>query len=205
MLEHGVNLVGVLGTETGIQFAHLALQGYHGVGSADVLLGIVVELRSLRIRSLANPIDVSKLVYSVAIQSLRDVGRIEDVRIISVAAFLSAILRTRLPECFHIVGEMGIVREVDVTRPVGILVVLESALSTLRQGLGDVLVAFPDGTRNGIAAILGSSAYGVGQGNVSSIRIFLLSLREYARPVYGKILGKMMRTLQIGGEDALGG
>ena len=70
MLEHGVNLVGMLGTETGIQFAHLALQSYHGVGSADVLLGIVVELRSLRIRSLANPIDVSKLVYSVAIQSL---------------------------------------------------------------------------------------------------------------------------------------
>ena len=31
-------------------------------------LGIVVELRSLRIRSLANPIDVSKLVYSVAIE-----------------------------------------------------------------------------------------------------------------------------------------
>ena len=31
-----------------------ACQGYHGVGSADVLLGIVVELRSLRIRSLAN-------------------------------------------------------------------------------------------------------------------------------------------------------
>lgn len=83
---------------------------------------------------------------------------------------------------------MGIVREVDVTRPVGILVVLESAFGTLRQGLGDVLVAFPDGTRNGIAAILSSSADGVGQGNVSSIRIFLLSLREYARPIYGKIL-----------------
>ena len=82
---------------------------------------------------------------------------------------------------------------------------LESALGTLRQGLGDVLVAFPDGTRNGIAAILSFSAYGVGQGNVSSIRIFLLSLREYARPIYGKILGKMMRTLQIGGEDAMGG
>ena len=146
MLEHGVNLVGVLGTETGIQFAHLALQGYHGVGSADVFLGIVVELRSLRIRSLANPIDVSKLVYSVAIQSLRDVGRIEDVRIISVAALLSAILCARLPESLHRVGEMGIVREVDVTRPVGILVVLESAFGTLRQGLGDVLVAFPDGT-----------------------------------------------------------
>ena len=106
MLEHGVNLVGVLGTETGIQFAHLALQGYHGVGTADVLLGIVVELRSLRIRGLANPIDVGILVYSVAIQSLRDVGRIEDVRIISVAAFLSAILRSRLPECLHRVGEM---------------------------------------------------------------------------------------------------
>ena len=73
------------------------------------LLRIVVELRSLRIRSLANPIDVGILVYSVAIQSLRDVGRIEDVRIISVAAFLSAILRSRLPECFHIVGETGIV------------------------------------------------------------------------------------------------
>ncbi len=100
---------------------------------------------------------------------------------------------------------MGIVREVDVTRPIGILVVLESAFGTLRQGLGDVLVGIPDGTRNGIAAILGSSAYGVGQGNVSSVRIFLLSLREYARPIYGKILGKMMRTLQIGGEDALGG
>ena len=205
VLEHGVNLVGVLGTETGIQFAHLALQGYHGVGSADVLLGIVVELRSLRIRSLASPIDVSKLVYSVAIQSLRDVGRIEDVRIISVAAFLSAILCARLPESLHRVGEMGIVREVDVTRPVGILVVLESAFGTLRQGLGDVLVAFPDGTRNGIAAILGFSAHGIRQGNVSSIRIFLLSLREHARPIYGKILGKMMRTLQVGGEDALGG
>ena len=81
----------------------------------------------------------------------------------------------------------------------------ESRRSTLRQGLGDVLVAFPDGTRNGISAILGSSAYGVGQGNVSSVRIFLLSLREYARPIEGKILGKMMRTLQVGGEDALGG
>ena len=45
-----------------------------------MLLGIVVELRSLRIRSLANPIDVGILVYSVAIQSLRDVGWIEDVR-----------------------------------------------------------------------------------------------------------------------------
>ena len=195
----------MLGTETGIQFAHLALQGYHGVGSADVLLGIVVELRSLRIRSLANPINVGILVYSVAIQSLRDVGWIEDVRIISVAAFLSAILRSRLPECFHIIGEMGIVREVDVARPVGILIMLESALGTLRQGLGDVLVALPDGTRNGIATILGSSADGVGQGNVSSIRIFLLSLREHARPIYGKILGKMMRTFQVGGEDALGG
>ena len=179
----------MLGTETGIQFAHLALQGYHGVGSADVLLGIVVELRSLRIRSLANPIDVGILVYSIAIQSLRDVGWIEDVRIISVAAFLSTILCARLPASLHRVGETGIVREVDVTRPIGILVVLESALSTLRQGLGDVLVAFPDGTRNGIAAILGSSVDGVGQGNVSSIRIFLLSLREYARPIYGKILG----------------
>ena len=84
---------------------------------------------------------------------------------------------------------MGIVREVDVTRPVSILVVLESALGTLRQGLCDILVAFPDGTRNGIAAILGSSVDGVGQGNVSSIRIFRLSLREYARPIYGKILG----------------
>ena len=100
---------------------------------------------------------------------------------------------------------MGIVREVDVTRPVGILVVLESAFGTLRQGLGDVLVAFPDGPRNDIAAILGFSAHGIRQGNVGSIRIFLLSLREHARPIYGKILGKMMRTLQVGGEDALGG
>ena len=33
----------------------------------------------------------------------------------------------------------------------------------------------------------------------------VLSLREHARPIYGKILGKMMRTLQVGGEDALGG
>ena len=82
---------------------------------------------------------------------------------------------------------------------------LESAFGTLWQGLSDVLFAFPDGTRNGIAAILGSSAYGVGQGNVSSIRIFLLSLREYARPIYDKILGKLMCTLQIGGKDALGG
>ena len=100
---------------------------------------------------------------------------------------------------------MGIVREVDVARPVGILVVLESALGTLRQGLNDILVGIPDGTRNGIAAILGFSAHSIRQGNVSSIRIFLLSLREYARPIYGKILGKMMRTLQVGGEDALGG
>ena len=61
-------------------------------------------------------------------------------------------------------------------------------------GLGEILFdVLPSGsqlgTRNGIATILGSSAYGVGQGNVSSIRIFLLSLREYARPIYGKILG----------------
>ena len=100
---------------------------------------------------------------------------------------------------------MGIVREIDVTRPVGILVVLESALGTLRQGLGDVLVTFPNGTRNGITAILGFSAHGIRQGDVSSVRIFLLSLREYARPIEGKILGKMMRTFQVGGKDALGG
>ena len=62
VLEHGVNLVGMLGTETGIQFTHLALQGYHGVGASDVLLGIVVELRSLRIRSFANPIDIGILL-----------------------------------------------------------------------------------------------------------------------------------------------
>ena len=62
VLEHGVNLVGMLGTETGIQFTHLALQGYHGVGASDVLLGIVVELRSLRIRSFANPIYIGILL-----------------------------------------------------------------------------------------------------------------------------------------------
>ena len=100
---------------------------------------------------------------------------------------------------------MGIVRKVDVTRPVGILVVLEPALGTLWQGLGDVLVGIPDGTRYGIAAILGFSAHGIRQGYVGSVWIFLLCLREYARPIYGKIFGKMMRTLQVSGEDALGG
>ena len=98
---------------------------------------------------------------------------------------------------------MGIVREVDVTRPVGILVVLESALGTLRQGLGNVLVIVPDRTRNGIAAILGSPAHGIRQRDIGSVRIFFLCLREHARPIEGKILGKMMRTLQVGGEDAL--
>ena len=56
-----------------------------------------------------------------------------------------------------------------------------------------------------IAAILGFSAHGIRQGYVGSVRIFLLCLRKYARPIYGKILGKMMRTLQVSGEDALGG
>ena len=100
---------------------------------------------------------------------------------------------------------MGIVRKVDVACPVGILVVLEPALGTLRQGLNDILIGIPDGTRNGIAAILGFSAHGIRQGHVGSVRIFLLCLRKYARPIYGKILGKMMRTLQVSGEDALGG
>ena len=62
MLEHGVDLIGMLGTETGIQFAQFTLQGYHSVSATDMLLGIIVELRSLRIRCLANPIDVSILL-----------------------------------------------------------------------------------------------------------------------------------------------
>ena len=51
----------------------------------------------MRIRSLAHPVDIGKLVIAVAVELLLDVGRIEDIRVVSVAALLAAILRSGFP------------------------------------------------------------------------------------------------------------
>ena len=115
----------------------------------------------------------------------------------------------------HIVGETGIVREVDVTRPVGILVVLESALGTLRQGLCDVLVAFPDGTRNDIAAICGQflgyiSSRGRGKwyGDLTEQMVFVPYLMSgiafstmyfsmFSRPHFGGLMPSLYGTFTL--------
>ena len=48
-----------------------------------MFLGIIIELGSLRIWSLAGPIDGGKLVEAIAIQALGDIAWTEDIRIIS--------------------------------------------------------------------------------------------------------------------------
>ena len=108
-----------------------------------MLLRVVVELRRLRVRRLAYPIDVGELLVSVAVELLRYVSRVEDVRVVAVAALLAAILRANLPQSVQLVAEACVVSEVDVARPVGILVVLEAAFRTLRQRLQDVLLLAP--------------------------------------------------------------
>ena len=74
-----------------------------------MFLGIIIELGSLRIWSLAGPIDGGKLVEAIAIQALGDIAWTEDIRIISVVAFLAAILCASLPQSIQGITEMGIV------------------------------------------------------------------------------------------------
>ncbi len=93
---------------------------------------------------------------------------------------------------------MGVVREIDVASPVGVLIVLKPTLHALRQGLDDILVARPNGAIHTLVCL-----HGIGEGHVGAVWVFLLCLREDARPIYSKVLGQMMRTLQVGGEDAL--
>ena len=168
-----------------------------------MLLRVVVELRRLRVRRLAYQIDVGKLLVSVAVEQLRYVSWVEDVRVVAVAALLAAILRTNLPQSVQLVAEACVVSEVDVARPVGILVVLEAAFRTLRQRLQDVLLLAPYIARHGVALSTSATTNGVGKRHVCAVGVFGSCLREHARPVDRETVGQMVRALEVGGEDAL--
>ena len=168
-----------------------------------MLLRVIVELRRLRVRRLAYPIDVGELLVSVAVELLRYVSRVEDVRVVAVAALLAAILRANLPQSVQLVAEACVVSEVDVARPVGILVVLEAAFRTLWQRLQDVLLLAPYIARHGVALSAGTTTNGVGKRHVCAVGVFGSCLREHARPVDREAVGQMVRALEVGGEDAL--
>ena len=193
----------MFGAEAHVQLAESAAQRSHSVGSADVFLRVVVELRRLRVRCLADPIDIGELLVSVAVELLRYVSRVEDVRVVAVAALLAAILRSNLPQSVQLVAEACVVSEVDVACPVGILVVLEAAFRTLRQRLQDVLLLAPYVARHGVALSASATTNGVGKRHVGAVGVFGSCLREHARPVDREAVGQMVRALEVGGEDAL--
>ena len=195
----------MFGAEAHVQFAESAAQRSHSVGSADVFLRVVVELRRLRVRCLADPIDIGELLVSVAVELLRDVSRVEYVRVVAVRTLLASILCSNLPQSVELVGEVRVVSQVYVACPVSILVVLEAAFGILGQRLQNVLVVAPYIARHSVALGVGSSAHGVGKRHVSSVGILLFRLREHARPVYREAVGKVMSALKVGGEDALRG
>ena len=147
---------------------------------------------------------MAKLLQTIVIQRQFGIGRIEDVGIVSVAAFLATILPASFPNSFHIVSETGVVSEVDVSSPIGISVVLESAFRIFWIRLANGLVGRPDRAGNGIPlCVVGSHC--VAQCGVGSIGILLFGLRKNSRPVDGEILGEMVSALQIGGKNALRG